>query len=143
MGTTFAVGPDGGIYPCYRFVGMPEWVMGNVRDKPAKERLMQSDAGQRMEQFREFVNMSCRACPHIRYCRGGCPYNAIAPSGGSLEGVDPHCVAYKRIFDEINDRLNKEMFEGPMMEMGPFGAPSVHKPQKPGVMALMRTIVST
>jgi uncharacterized protein len=142
MGTTFAVGPDGSIYPCYRFVGMPEWVMGNVRDHPTKESLMQSDAGQRMEKFREFVNTSCAACPHIRYCRGGCPYNAIAPSGGSLEGVDPHCVAYKMIFDEISARLNKEMFEDPMMEMGPFGATSVRKQKKPGVMALMRTIVS-
>jgi uncharacterized protein len=28
MDDTFAVGPDGSIYPCYRFVGMPEWVMG-------------------------------------------------------------------------------------------------------------------
>ena len=29
-------------------------------------------------------------------------------------GVDPHCIAYKRIFDEINDRFNKEMYESPM-----------------------------
>ena len=47
----------------------------------------------------------------------GCPYNAIAPSGGSLDGVDPHCVAYKKIFDEINNRFNTEMFENPVMEM--------------------------
>ena len=26
-GDNFAVGPDGSIYPCYRFVGMPEYVM--------------------------------------------------------------------------------------------------------------------
>jgi uncharacterized protein len=56
-----------------------------------------------------------------------------------LEGVDPHCIAYKRIFDELTERLNKEMFEEPMPG---FGAPTVsRKPRKPGVMALMRGIV--
>jgi uncharacterized protein len=141
MGNTFAVGPDGGIYPCYRFVGMPEWEMGNVRDRPTMEQLMQSEPGRRMTAFSDYVDKACKDCSHIRYCRGGCPYNAIAPSGGALEGVDPHCVAYKRIFNELNERLNKEMFEGPMPGMEGFGLPSPRKPAKPGVMALMRLVV--
>ena len=37
MGDTFAVGPDGSIYPCYRFIGMPEYVMGNVKDHPERK----------------------------------------------------------------------------------------------------------
>ncbi len=141
MGNTFAIGPDGGIYPCYRFIGMPEWVMGNVKDRPTMEQLMQSEPGRRMTAFSEYVDLACKDCSHIRYCRGGCPYNAIAPSGGALEGVDPHCVAYKRIFDELNERLNKEMFEGPMPGMDGFGIPSSRKPAKPGVMTLMRSVV--
>jgi uncharacterized protein len=141
MGNTFAIGPEGSIYPCYRFVGMPEWVMGNVRDRPTMEDLMQSDAGLRMTAYSEYVDTACKNCSHIRYCRGGCPYNAIAPSGGSLNGVDPHCTAYKRIFDELNDRLNKEMFESPQPGMGEIGMPRSRKPAKPGVMALMRAIV--
>jgi uncharacterized protein len=141
MGNTFAIGPEGSIYPCYRFVGMPEWVMGHVRDRPAMEQLMQSEPGRRMTAFSEYVDKACKDCSHIKYCRGGCPYNAIAPSGGSLDGVDPHCVAYKQIFDELNERLNSEMFDEPMPGMG-FGAPVSRKPAKPGVMALMRAIVS-
>ena len=138
MGSTFAIGPDGSIYPCYRFVGMPEWVMGRVRDRPSMEQLMQSEPGRRMTAFSAYVDTACKDCPHIRYCRGGCPYNAIAPSGGSLEGVDPHCLAYKRIFDELNERLNAEMFDEPPAGMG-FGR--TRKKAKPGVMALMRGIV--
>ena len=141
MGNTFAIGPEGSIYPCYRFVGMPEWVMGHVRDHPGLETLMQSEPAKRMIAFSEFVDKACGECPHIKYCRGGCPYNAIAPSGGSLVGVDPHCTAYKRIFSELNERLNKEMFEGPMPGMNNFGMPSPKKPTMPGVMALMRAIV--
>jgi uncharacterized protein len=95
--------------------------------------------GERLTAFSEYVDTACRDCAHIRYCRGGCPYNAIAPSGGSLEGVDPHCVAYKRIFDELSERLNREMFEEPMPG---FGGPVSRKLKKPGVMALMRSVVN-
>jgi uncharacterized protein len=91
-----------------------------------------------MTAFSTYVDTACKACQHIRYCRGGCPYNAIAPSGGSLEGVDPHCVAYKRIFDELTERLNREMFEEPVPG---FGGPSSRKQKKPGVIVLMRDIV--
>jgi len=141
MGSTFAVGPDGSIYPCYRFVGMPEYVMGNVRDHPCMDDLMQSEAGKLMSRFKDYVDTACGECKHIHYCRGGCPYNAMAPTPGEIQGVDPHCIAYKRIFDEINERLNREMFESPGMEMAPF--PIKHKKAaKPGVMALMRKVVS-
>jgi len=141
MGSTFAVGPDGSIYPCYRFVGMPEWVMAHVRDRPTREALMQSESGKRMVAFSAYVDVACKDCSHIKYCRGGCPYNAIAPSGGSLDGVDPHCTAYKRIFNELNERMNKEMFEAPIMEMTPYPS-KPRKSAKPGVMALMRKLVS-
>jgi uncharacterized protein len=141
MENTFAVGPDGSIYPCYRFVGMPEYVMGNVRDQPSQEDLADSAAGRRMRQFKQYVDQECKGCKHIRYCRGGCPYNAMAPSGGKIEGVDPHCIAYKRIFDEISDRFNKEM-------MGSFGqgmgGPNTGyiKDARPGIMALMQRMIS-
>jgi len=140
MGNTFAVGPDGSIYPCYRFVGMPEYVMGNVYDHPSKEDLAKSDAWKLMHEFKSYVDKACGECKHIKYCRGGCPYNAIAPTNGTIQGVDPHCIAYKRIFDEITDRLNKEMFDSPMMEMDVTSQPKKRK--KPGVMSLMHKMVS-
>jgi uncharacterized protein len=141
MGNTFAVGPDGSIYPCYRFVGMPEYIMGNVRDHPGMDDLMQSETGKLMSRFKDYVDTACGECGHIKYCRGGCPYNAMAPTPGEIRGVDPHCRAYKKIFDEINDRLNNEMFESPMVEMTSFTS-RPKKAAKPGVMALMRKVVS-
>jgi len=135
MGSTFAVGPDGSIYPCYRFIGMPEYVMGNVRDNPGMEYLAKSDAWKLMHQFKEYVNIECGNCSYIKFCRGGCPYNAIVPTGGKIEGVDPHCKAYKRIFKEITDRANNEMFGSSDMMM-PFQLqPGMNS--KPGIMSLM------
>ncbi|WP_292518228.1 TIGR04083 family peptide-modifying radical SAM enzyme [Methanoculleus sp.] len=141
MGTTLAIGPDGSIYPCYRFVGMPEYVMGNVRDRPTAEDLARSEAWKLMHAFKDYVDRECAGCSHIKYCRGGCPYNAIAPTDGEVRGVDPHCVAYKRIFDEITTRLNDEMFGSADMEMGGFGFPP-RKGAKPGIMAILRTMAT-
>lgn len=135
MGNTFAVGPDGSIYPCYRFVNMPEYVMGNVYDHPGIEDLAKSDAWKLMHEFKEYVDRECKECPYIKYCRGGCPYNAIVPTEGKINGVDPHCTAYKMIFKEINDRANKELFESPM-GMSPF-QPQSTKDARAGIMSLM------
>jgi uncharacterized protein len=110
MGYTFAIGPDGSIYPCYRFIGMPEFVMGSVHDSPTREDLMNSPAGIAIDSFRDVVDTQCKECRHISSCRGGCPYNAIVPTDGKMEGVDPYCEAYKRIFDEIIDRLDAELY---------------------------------
>ncbi|MDD1715860.1 MAG: TIGR04083 family peptide-modifying radical SAM enzyme [Methanolinea sp.] len=141
LGNTLAVGPDGSIYPCYRFVGMPDYVMGHVSDCPSRDDLAQSHAWKRIQQFQEYVDRECAECSHIRYCRGGCPYNAMAPSEGEIRGVDPHCIAYKRIFDEINTRLNREMTESCPVEMSPF-ARRTGRQRKPGIMALMGRMVS-
>jgi len=143
MENTFAVGPDGSIYPCYRFVGMPEYVMGHVRDRPRPDDLANSEAGVRMRRFKEYVDRECKGCKHIRYCRGGCPYNAMAPSDGEIKGVDPHCQAYKRIFDEISDRFNQEMMGSMGLEMGlPVGGSKPEKSIRPAIMPLVRKLAS-
>ena len=143
MENTFAVGPDGSIYPCYRFVGMPEYVMGNVRDRPSQKELAESPAGVRMRAFKEYVDRECKGCKHIRYCRGGCPYNAIAPTNGEIKGVDPHCIAYQRIFDEIADRFNQEMMGSLGLEMGlSAGQATPAKGTRPAIMPLVRKLAS-
>ena len=140
MDNTFAVGPDGNIYPCYRFVGMPEYVMGHVRDRPSRKKLAESPAGRLMRRFKEHVDEECTGCKHIRYCRGGCPYNAIAPTEGEIVGVDPHCLAYKKIFNEIADRFSQEMMGSFGLEMSVSSEPT--KGEKPAIMPLIRKLAS-
>jgi uncharacterized protein len=142
MENTFAVGPDGSIYPCYRYVGMLEYVMGHVRDRPSQEDLIQSAAGVRMQRFKECVDRECKGCKHIRYCRGGCPYNAIARSDGKIEGVDPHCLAYRRIFEEIADRFDQEMMGSLDTDMGLPVRPKAEGGGRPAIMPLVRKLAS-
>ncbi len=109
MDSTFAIGPDGSIYPCYRFVDMPEYVMGNVKDKPSFEDIMNSKAYKLLQEYKEFVDKDCSDCKHISYCRGGCPYNALTISDNKVDRVDPHCEAYKMILDKIDELMNQNL----------------------------------
>ena len=135
MGETFAVGPEGNIYPCYRFVGMDEWIMGNVSKHPTMEDLSQSNAWKCLNKFKEYVDKECGKCAHIKYCRGGCPYNAIVPTGGEIRGIDPYCTAYRMIFDEITKRFNEEMFGSCGMDIF---LPQTMNSCRPSIMSLMR-----
>jgi len=110
VGNTFAVDPHGDIYPCYRFVEMKDYVMGNVEDKPSMDDLEESEALRRLRDWRRLVDEECSSCDYYRFCLGGCPYNAINIVDGRMEldGVDHQCEAYKMIFGEMKRRVNRD-----------------------------------
>ena len=64
----------------------------------------------------------------MKFCRGGCPYNALNREG-EIEGVDPHCTAYKMIFKELTDRVNKEFLSSslPIPGMERIEADSIYE----------------
>ena len=118
IGTTLAVGANGSIYPCYRFVGMPEYVLGNVSDNPSFDDLKTSDAWAKLQEFRDYVDENCKKCKFVKYCEGGCPYNAIV-AYQTPQAVDPQCTAYKMIFGEVSKRMNKEFAKSAFGMGGP------------------------
>ncbi|MDO9043783.1 MAG: TIGR04083 family peptide-modifying radical SAM enzyme [Methanobacteriaceae archaeon] len=140
VGDTFAIGPDGNIYPCYRFVGMEEYVMGNVRDHPTMEDLSKSEALKSLRDWEKLVDDECADCSYIKFCRGGCPYNALTMDKESqkmeIKSVDHQCEAYKMIFKEITDRANKEFLSSPNLMMPGMQSSSENK-RKSSIMDIM------
>lgn len=69
-----AVAPGGGRYPCYKFVGMPDYLMGNVND----EGLTGSPdrGGRRPPRRPHHVDRktACKKCWARYLCGGGCAY---------------------------------------------------------------------
>jgi len=116
LGDYLAVGPDGTIYPCQRFAGRPEYILGSVHDDPSPERLAASSAWCAFEERQERIVEECGDCPYLDVCRGGCPYNALAAGGGAFRQMrDPHCAAYQRIFARITERATAEVFSAENM----------------------------
>jgi uncharacterized protein len=119
LGGYLAVGPDGAIYPCQRFAGLPEFAVGNVAGRPSLAELQASPVWREFRAREEHVKDSCGDCTHFGFCKGGCPYNALVGSGGgSLTPTerDPHCSAYRRAFDAIADRAIAEVFSPENLE---------------------------
>jgi uncharacterized protein len=112
LGGYLAVGPDGAIYPCQRFAGMPEFAVGDVARRPSLEELQASAVWREVRAREEHVKESCGDCAHFGFCKGGCPYNALVGAGGVLGPTarDPYCASYRRVFDVVTERAMAEMF---------------------------------
>lgn len=112
LGHYLAVDPGGWIYPCQRMAGMTAFRLGNVHDCPTREHLEQAPIWQALRRRQERIAEACGDCPHLAYCRGGCPYNVLAANGGRLDSDlrDPHCPAYRPAFEAITERALDEVF---------------------------------
>lgn len=89
-----AVTPDGDLYPCHQFVGMPQWRLGNLSDGVLNESLQTEFLGCNV-----CTKESCKSCWAKYYCSGGCMANAVL-YGGALDR--PH---------EISCQLMRKRFE--------------------------------
>ncbi|MCL6448952.1 MAG: radical SAM protein [Armatimonadetes bacterium] len=78
-GQSLAVLPDGSVYPCASFGGLPEFCLGRITEEgfslaetlakiPSLNRTVEEVAG-------------CRDCPDRLLCGGGCPARAYAYTG--------------------------------------------------------------
>ncbi|HUT89897.1 MAG TPA: TIGR04083 family peptide-modifying radical SAM enzyme [Thermoguttaceae bacterium] len=108
LGMFLAIDPGGDVYPCQRFCGLPSHRLGNLGDRPGLDELLDSPVARRMRDRQDRVREACDGCPHLDYCRGGCPYNAWA-NGDGARVRDPYCPAYRTTFDHIQARLLEEM----------------------------------
>lgn len=97
-----AVTPEGDVYPCHQFVGMPEFLMGNLMDGSFDKR--------RADQFAEvsvYTRKKCSECWARFYCSGGCsaanfqfngdiqvPYEI----GCELERMRLECALYLAVY---------------------------------------------
>lgn len=71
-----AVTPEGDIYPCHQFVGMKEYVMGNLNDG-SFDRDMQA----RFAKINVYTKPECENCWAKFFCSGGCNANNVQYEG--------------------------------------------------------------
>lgn len=112
LGKYLAVDPQGWIYSCQRFVGKPEYQLGNVHECPSMDDLSKAPFWNLLQHRQEHIEEECGECVHLDYCRGGCPYNVLAVNKGSFEYTlrDPHCKAYQHVFGYVIDKALDEVF---------------------------------
>jgi uncharacterized protein len=92
-----AVTPEGDIYPCHQFVGMPEFRMGNVHEASGDtEYHLDPELRARFRKLLVPDKDECRTCWARYFCSGGCAANAYHASG-RIDGLyDIGCELQKK-----------------------------------------------
>ena len=86
-----AVTPWGDLYPCHQFVGMEEFLMGNVYDGVKNTELR--------DEFKccnVYAKEKCRKCFARFYCSGGCAANSYQLHGTINDAYDIGCELQRK-----------------------------------------------
>ena len=86
-----AIDPDGDIYPCHQFVGMDNWLMGNLHENTFDTEMKNKFAGAHI-----YSKHECRNCWAKFYCSGGCNANNYSYSGDILSAHKISCEMEKK-----------------------------------------------
>lgn len=73
---SLAVGPDGTLYPCHRFVGMDAWAVGSIESGPDLRRCRDFWLA-----YRACIKEHCSSCWAYRLCEGPCPWEIARGDG--------------------------------------------------------------
>ena len=86
-----AVAPNGDLYPCHQFVGMPDFLMGNVDTGVTNTTLRD-----KFKLCNVYSKEECKNCFAKLYCSGGCAANAYNFTG-DINGVyDIGCALQRK-----------------------------------------------
>lgn len=86
-----AVTPEGDLYPCHQFVGIPDYCMGNL-----EQGITNIDLRNQFAACNIYTRPDCADCWAKLYCAGGCAANAYHASG-SIRGTYPYgCELFRK-----------------------------------------------
>jgi len=81
----------GDVYPCNRFVGMDDFVLGNIEE--GLETIVNSKRTKELSERSKYLTCNC---DEVRLLFGGCMYNSQMRTGDWRE-VDPYCATTRRL----------------------------------------------
>jgi uncharacterized protein len=102
-----SVGPDGSVYPCGKFSGNHDLVMGNIHQQSFGECLASDAIHPFLHRVPEAIP-ECSTCEYQEICNGGCPVGPYNERD-SIMTPDVQCHGRKRIFEHILSALEKDV----------------------------------
>jgi uncharacterized protein len=89
----FALAPDGGLFPCSEFIGLPDFQGGNLFDG-GLETMLDSPAFRLVTERRVENIDPCRRCAIRHFCGAPCPAEACETRGG-MDRIGAYCAFYE------------------------------------------------
>lgn len=96
-----AVTAEGDVYPCHRFVGTPEFNMGNVADPDLKQSERYTAIRRQFIDSTVDARPGCSDCWARYLCGGSCAKYAFAEHGSIAPPVARHCQYIQTIVEEL------------------------------------------
>ena len=94
----YAVGIDGDIYPCHRFVGNESYRLGNIFSGVKKRQAFLNKIGIDSKQREK-----CQNCWIKNLCIGMCPYTYFVALGEEITKLNTVCILNKAIYEDAID----------------------------------------
>lgn len=86
-----AVTPWGDLYPCHQFVGMEEFLLGNV-----EEGIKRQDICEEFKLCNVYAKEECKKCFAKFYCSGGCAANSYHFNGNVNDTYEIGCALQRK-----------------------------------------------
>jgi len=100
-----AITANGDVYPCHRFVGRRDFVIGNLLEKSLPD--IYADAADLYEKLCE-LDENCVHCEWLTACGSGCAFERLV-ANGTFKSMDPECQVKKGLFAYITEKT-KHLF---------------------------------
>jgi len=102
----FAISPTGDVMPCGRFcdIELQKYAYGNLHEEKLVDILSRIKTSEAYKRAEYIENSSCKQCEFFDICHGGCLHDGFLKSG-DFRSKTFLCVAYKKIFAHIKERL--------------------------------------
>lgn len=95
--SSFVIMPDGSLYRCWETVGEPECCIGHIREDGKIAYSNYNDILEnKLNIFDPLLDNTCKICPYLPLCYGGCPSKNINTKGK----IRFQCSSYKEHLEE-------------------------------------------
>jgi uncharacterized protein len=102
-GDFLALEADGSVYPCGKFSGVPEFLLGNVNRQGLDEILAHPSYAEFLE-LRTNLPPKCEACRWKRICNNGCSFERYL-GGWRFAEVAPFCEVWDGLYAHVQGRI--------------------------------------
>jgi len=99
-GDALAMEHNGNLYCCDHFV-YPEYLLGNIADKPLKEMAISQQQFDFGVAKRNTLPRQCMKCEVLYACHGECPKHRFALTSDNKPGLNYLCEGYKKFFKHV------------------------------------------
>lgn len=103
----FAIDADGSVYPCGKFAGIPELLLGNIHETPINE-ILKGDTYQRYLEVANHIPEQCKSCEWYKSCHNGCTFERYV-GNGEFTTISPFCSIWKDAYEYVKTEANKTM----------------------------------